>query len=238
MQQSSPLPASPLPWIEKSAAPLRRQVLDELRQSIIEGRLPPGARLIERELIAMLGVSRTVIREALRQLESEGLVAIIPNKGPIVRELTLSEARDLYVIRAVLEGLAARLFAENAKDGDIDRLEKELDATAAAYAEGNTELILASKNRFFEVLFEGAGSETLSSMLGTLHVRIWRWRAVGLGHPQRSGQRSKESLADLRATLSAIKNRDAALAEAILRDEVTKAGAEVMRLLENVPRNL
>jgi DNA-binding GntR family transcriptional regulator len=238
MQQSSVLPTSALPWIEKSAAPLRRQVLDELRQSIIAGRLQPGARLIERELIAMMGVSRTVIREALRQLESEGLVAIIPNKGPIVRELTRSEARDLYVIRAVLEGLAARLFVENAKDADIDRLEKELDATATAYAEGNTELILASKNRFFEVLFEGAGSETLSSMLGTLHVRIWRWRAVGLGHPRRSDQRSKESLADLRAMLSAIKKRDAALAEAILRDEVTKAAAEVMRLLENVPQNL
>jgi GntR family transcriptional regulator, trigonelline degradation regulator len=238
MPQSSVLPTSALPWIEKSAAPLRRQVLDELRQSIIAGRLQPGARLIERELIAMMGVSRTVIREALRQLESEGLVAIIPNKGPIVRELTRSEARDLYVIRAVLEGLAARLFVENAKDADIDRLEKELDATATAYAEGNTELILASKNRFFEVLFEGAGSETLSSMLGTLHVRIWRWRAVGLGHPRRSDQRSKESLADLRAMLSAIKKRDAALAEAILRDEVTKAAAEVMRLLENVPQNL
>ena len=89
MQQSSHLPAiAPLSFIERSAAPLRRQVLDELRQSIIAGRLAPGSRLIERELIAMMGVSRTVIREALRQMESEGLVANIPNKGPVVRELT------------------------------------------------------------------------------------------------------------------------------------------------------
>ena len=103
MQQSSHLPASaPLSFIERSAAPLRRQVLDELRQSIIAGRLAPGSRLIERELIAMMGVSRTVIREALRQMESEGLVANIPNKGPVVRELTLAEAKDLYSIRAVL----------------------------------------------------------------------------------------------------------------------------------------
>jgi len=88
----------PLPTLEvqKLAAPLRQQVLDGLRQAIIDGRLVPGARLIERELTEMMGVSRTVIREALRQLESEGLIAIIPNKGPVVRELTLAEARDLY----------------------------------------------------------------------------------------------------------------------------------------------
>src|SRR3970040_1259795 len=96
-----------LPAIHRSAAPLRRQVLEELRRSIIAGRLAPGARLVERQLIAMMGVSRTVIREALRQLESEGLITMIPNKGPAVRELTLQEAKDLYGIRAVLEGLAA-----------------------------------------------------------------------------------------------------------------------------------
>jgi GntR family transcriptional regulator, trigonelline degradation regulator len=238
MEQSSLLPLSPLSWIAKCAAPLRRQVLDELRQSIIAGRLRPGARLIERELIAMMGVSRTVIREALRQLESEGLVAIIPNKGPIVRELTLAEARDLYSIRAVLEGLAVRLFVENASDSDVRHLDRELQATADAYAAGDPEQILAAKNRFYEVLSEGAGSETLSSMLSTLHVRIWRWRAVGLSHPQRSEKRWAESICGLRAMLDAIKNRDAARAESILREEVTKAAAEVMGLLDNVQRTL
>src|SRR5580700_12350536 len=123
MDQSTLLPSSPVSWVPRSAAPLRRQVLDELRQSIIAGRLRPGARLVERELIAMMGVSRTVIREALRQLESEGLVAIVPNKGPIVRTLTVEEARDIYAIRAVLEGLAARLFTEQADQTQISRLE-------------------------------------------------------------------------------------------------------------------
>ncbi len=91
MRQSSPIffHYSLLAAIPKASAPLRRQVLYELRQSIISGRLNPGKRLVERELISMMGVSRTVIREALRQLESEGLVAIIPNKGPVVRTLTL-----------------------------------------------------------------------------------------------------------------------------------------------------
>ncbi len=231
--QSSQIPptGAALPTIHKSAAPLRRQVLDELRQSIIAGRLGPGARLVERKLIGMMGVSRTVIREALRQLESEGLIAIIPNKGPVVRELTLAEAKDLYSIRAVLEGLAARLFVENADDEQVEKLEQALNVTARAYERDDPELILETKNRFYDVLFEGADSETLSSMIGTLHVRIWRWRALGLGHPQRSAKRSKESVRGLRALLTAIKKRDADLAERIIRDEVTKAAAEATRLL-------
>ena len=236
MEQSSQLPdatAAPLSLIARSAAPLRRQVLDELRQSIIAGRLAPGSRLIERELIAMLGVSRTVIREALRQLETEGLVAIIPNKGPVVRELTLAEAKELYSIRSVLEGLAARLFAENATPGQKKNLQNALRITAQAYEEGDPAGILESKNRFYDVLFQGAGSETLSAMLGTLHVRIWRWRALGLGHPRRSAKRWKESIRGLRAMLGAIAKRDASAAESLLRDEVTKAAAEVMRLLSN-----
>ncbi|HXM90750.1 MAG TPA: GntR family transcriptional regulator [Candidatus Dormibacteraeota bacterium] len=234
MQQSSHLPAAaPLSFIERSAAPLRRQVLDELRQSIIAGRLAPGSRLIERELIAMMGVSRTVIREALRQMESEGLVANIPNKGPVVRELTLAEAKDLYSIRAVLEGLAARLFTENASPAQKKLLEQALKTTAQSYENGDPTTILEAKNRFYDVLFQGAGSETLSSMIGTLHVRIWRWRALGLGHPRRSEKRWKESIRRLRAMLAAIFKGDASLAETLLRDEVTKAAAEVMRLLIN-----
>jgi DNA-binding GntR family transcriptional regulator len=238
MQQSSHLPlAAPLSLIERYAAPLRRQVLDELRQSIIAGRLAPGSRLIERELIAMMGVSRTVIREALRQLETEGLVAIIPNKGPVIRELTLAEAKDLYSIRAVLEGLAARLFTENATAEQKKNLEHALSLTAQAYEFGDPARILESKNRFYDVLFQGAGSETLSSMIGTLHVRIWRWRALGLGHPKRSEKRWKESIRGLRGMLAAISKHDAVLAEALLRDEVTKAAAEVMRLLiKEVPK--
>jgi DNA-binding GntR family transcriptional regulator len=96
------LKTAEMPSIRRSAAPLRHQVLDFLRHSIISGRLTPGSRLIERELIEMMDVSRTVIREALRQLETEGLVATIANKGPVVRELSSAEAKDLYAIREVL----------------------------------------------------------------------------------------------------------------------------------------
>jgi DNA-binding GntR family transcriptional regulator len=88
------LDVPPAPGIRRDAAPLRHQVLEFMRQAIISGRLAPGSRLVERELIEMMAVSRTVIREALRQLETEGLVATIANKGPVVRELSAGEAKD------------------------------------------------------------------------------------------------------------------------------------------------
>jgi GntR family transcriptional regulator, trigonelline degradation regulator len=237
MPESSSLPRSFAPFaaIPKSAAPLRQRVLDELRQSIITGNLNPGERLVERELIAMMGVSRTVIREALRQLESEGLVAIIPNKGPVVRTLTVEEAHDLYAIRAVLEGLAARLFVEQADDKQIARLEKALSIVERAYTSGQADKMLEAKNSFYEVLFEGAKSTTLSSMLAMLHGRIWRWRALGLTHPNRSLQRDKESMNNLRALLVVIRSHDAALAEKTLRDEVSEAASEIYRLLKHEP---
>lgn len=218
--------------VPRLAAPLRQQVLVGLRQAIIDGRLAPGARLIERELTDMMGVSRTVVREALRQLESEGLIAIIPNKGPVVRELSLAEANDLYSIRAVLEGWAARRFVENAGRAQVKQLAQALDVVAAAYDGGNAQKVLETKNRFYDMLFAGAGSETLSAMLNTLHARIWRWRALGLSHPQRSAGRSKESVRGLRAVLTAIEKHDPYAAEQLARDEAQRAAAEVMRLIE------
>lgn len=230
-----PMPASgaaglDFPVVKKRAAPLRRDVVDALRKAIIEGRLAPGARLIERELIDMTGVSRTVIREALRQLESEAIVETIANKGPIVRQLTRAEAEDLYLIRSVLEGLAARRFVANATSEDIVALKDALDRTIAAYREDTPDVILAVKNEFYNILFAGAGSETLSSMIATLYARIWRWRALGLGHPKRSPSRSKQSIAALRKLFDALKSRDAELAEEIARQEAMNAAAEIMRI--------
>jgi DNA-binding GntR family transcriptional regulator len=231
-RSNPPTDPPPLPAVRRSLAPLREQVLDQVREAIIDGRLAPGARLIERSLIDMLGVSRTVVREALRQLESEGLVTTDARKGMVVRALTTDEARDLYAIRALLEGLAARLFVEHATSAQRKALAEALQETVGAYEGGDPNSVLRAKNEFYRRLFDGAGSETLSSMLGMLHARIWRWRALGLGHPNRSERRSRESIRALQALLAAAKANDAARAEAVMREESTRAGAEVMRLLE------
>ena len=221
--------------IQRTAAPLRQQVLERLRAAIIGGQLAPGQRLIERELTELTGVSRTVVREVLRQLETEGLVASIANRGPVVRELSAAEARDLYTIRGALEGIAARLFVEHAGAGQLKKLASSLEVVVDAYRSGDADRILTTKNAFYTVLFDGAASEVLSGMLSTLHARIWRWRALGLSHPARSARRPVESVKGLKAIVAAIKRGDAAAAEQFTRDEAAHAAAEVLRLVEQPP---
>ena len=213
------------------AAPLRQQVEGVLRQAIIDGRLVPGQRLTERALTEMTGVSRTLVREALRQLEAEDLIVVIPNKGPVVRELTISEGQDLYAIRAVLEGFAARRFVEHADDAALRGLLEVGAAVIAAYRQGDSVQALNAKNRFYDLLFEGAASETLSKMLATLHARIWRWRALGVTHPRRSPQRASEAAQGMQGICEAIRNRDGDAAERATREEVNRGAVEVMHLL-------
>jgi GntR family transcriptional regulator, trigonelline degradation regulator len=215
----------------KQSTLLRTHVEDALREAIVDGKLPPGRRLPERELSETLGVSRSLIREALRQLEADGLIDLVPNKGPVVRDVSISEARDLYAIRAALEGVAARLFCEHADEQGIAELRAALDATAAAYDAGDFPQALAAKNRFYDVLFAGAGSETLSAILKSVHFRIRRWRALGVTHPGRSPDRAAAASRGLKALYGAIRRRDGKAAERLARDVAVRGAAEVTRLL-------
>lgn len=219
---------------KRAVAPIREQVVQTLTHEIIEGRFRPGQRLTERELTELLGVSRTVLRESLRQLESEGLISLIPNKGPVVRALTANEARELYRIREALEGLGARLFAERPEPASLAVLEAALRKVEAAYATGEPVAVLEAKNVFYNAVHAGANSATLSKMLATVLAQVWRWRALGLSHPQRSSDRSYESVTSLRDVVDAIRCGDGDRAEEAARREVRLAANEVMRLLASM----
>jgi DNA-binding GntR family transcriptional regulator len=215
-----------------SATPLREQVLATLRADIMEGRLAPGQRVTERELTERLGVSRTVLRESLRQLAAEGLVSLVPNKGTVIRDLTVTEARELYRIREMLEGLSARLFAESAAPAAKETLHAALEAVCRAYAAGEPRAILEAKNRYYAVIHDGMESAILKEMLSIVLDRVWRWRALGLSHPNRSAGRSEESVANLIALTEAIRMGDGDRAEEAARHESRRAAAEVILLLE------
>ncbi len=219
--------------IRLNAIPLRQQVLDGIRRAIIDGELAPGERLRENDLSVSSGVSRTVIREVLRQLETEGLVFAARNKGAIVRTPTQKEAKDIYGIRGVLEGMAARLFTNNASAEQVGRLSRELKLVEDAYQSGDVKRVLESKDRFYDVLFEGADSEVLCSILKTLNARISRWRALGLMHPKRLPSRSASTIRELRAMLRAVRARDAAAAEEIAKKHVENNAAALMALLDH-----
>ena len=132
--EPSPVGEAPdlAPQVERVAAPLRTQVSDILRREIVEMRLHPGQRLVERELIERIGVSRTTIREALRELASEGLVTTIPQKGAIVAIPSPKEAAEVYEVRALLEGLAAREFVDNATELHLEALRQAMSQVARA----------------------------------------------------------------------------------------------------------
>ncbi|EAR51831.1 GntR family transcriptional regulator [Oceanicola granulosus HTCC2516] len=158
--------------ISRTAAPLRQQVLKRVREEIVEGRLAPGMRLVESALCESYGVSRTVVREALRQLESEHLVNVVPNAGPIVAVLTEEEIRSIYVVRATLEALAGKLFAQHADANHCKALVKLGKRLDKEYRKGTVESREAIKAEFYERLLDGAQNRVLTEDLRAMHARI------------------------------------------------------------------
>ncbi len=201
------------------AAPVRTQVLHNIRQAILTRRFTPGQRLIERELCELTGVSRTPVREALRQLESEGLVEMVPNRGPVVAAITRDEAAEIYDARAALESLAARRFAERANDAEIEQLASRLAAIEDAVREGRLTEMVARKDDFYRVLLSGARNRVIRQMLDSLQARIAYLRATSLARPGRSEQ----TVAEVTEIVAAIKRRDATAAARLSREHVELA---------------
>jgi len=162
--------------IERHAAPLRQQVVQNLRDDILDGLLVPGERLLENALCESYGVSRTVVREALRQLESESLITMLPGRGPIVTVLTKHDIESLYEVRRVLEGLAGELFARNADDDQAAGLVALLERMETTYLHGTVESREQSKAEFYDRLLDGAGNPVLASNLRGVHTRIGLFR--------------------------------------------------------------
>jgi DNA-binding GntR family transcriptional regulator len=193
--------------VQRVAAPLREQVLDLLRQAIVEHRLKPGQRLIERELVEQIGVSRTTIREVLRQLAAEGLVATIPQRGAVVAMPTPEEAAELYEVRAALESLAARRFVEHASESQVAALRAAYEEVAAIMSAGDDADVLAmlqSKDLFYDVLLKGSGNRSVHSILSGLNARVSVLRATSMRRPGRAQQ----SLAELEQIVLAVERGD------------------------------
>lgn len=207
--------------VMRQAPTLRVQALEKLRRAIIEGKIPAGSRLVERKLCTLLDVSRTVVREILRQLEAEGWVVNPPYKGPTVASISLDEARQIYEIRIALEGHAAKLAAIRATDFQIVKLERAVDALAAAARAGDVERQITTIERFYEVLLESAGNTMMSVYLASQRGRLARWRSMSLSRPERASISVKEKF----RLVAAIRDRKSDLAQQIAEDHI-RASAE------------
>lgn len=196
--------------IGRVAAPLREQVVDVLREAILDFRLKPGQRLIERELIEQIGVSRTTIREVLRQLAAEGLVTTIPQKGAVVVVPSPEEAAELYDVRLVLEAAAVVRFARNASPEQVRALRAAVDEMARVADEGGEDVraVLRANDEFYDVLLQGAGNRTFAALLGGVQARVRVLRASSLSQPGRPAAAVQE----LREVVEAIEAGDGELA--------------------------
>lgn len=210
-----------------TAAPLRQRVADNIRSAIIEGKFKPGERLKENELCEWTGVSRSAVREALRQLEAEGVVANIPNRGPAVAQVTPDEARSHYEVRAALEALAARAAAERIDDVQIKVLKGfKRDLKTAAQAQSIKDMLLI-KNQFDELIMQLSGNALLKSFLDVIHARLSYLRPIVMAQPERL----RENLAEMSELIDAIAARDADRAAAAALLHVTKGGAATLAIL-------
>lgn len=207
---------------------LRDMVQDRMRAAILSGRFASGERLVERTLCDQLGVSRTVVREVIRYLEAEGLVEILPGKGPAVATLDWDRARQIYDIRLQLEQSAARACAARADDTVKADLRAALAAISAAFAGGDPTALLTATSGFYQVIFRAAGQDIAWDIVQRLNGRISRLRALTLATKERnvSGQARMARICD------AICAGDPDAAAQAVHDHLTEAAALARTALE------
>lgn len=176
----------------RSAAPARMLTLNALRSAVYEGQFEPGQRLTERELLQLTGTSRTTLRETLRQLETEGLVAIVPGKGLVIASLSIKQAGDIYTVREGLEVFAAEQFVANASQADITVLRKSLALWKATCGGDDLARMVLLKDDVYRAFFAGTHNSYLEEIMSALHGRIWQLRRLSLSVRGRPAQSTKE----------------------------------------------
>jgi DNA-binding GntR family transcriptional regulator len=213
--------------VHRIAAPLRHSVIESIRSAIAAGLFKAGDRLPERDLCEMTGVSRTLVREALRQLESEGLIDVVAHRGPIVARVTPEQAEGIYQVRMELEGLASQLFAERASAAQREALEAAFENVKKSYQSDEAIVRLNAKNRFYACLVEGSGNEALGITLRMLNSRVTLLRATSLKAPGRMDA----SLAELQALMDALIAGDGRAAREAATRHVQQAAVAAIALL-------
>lgn len=156
--------------------PLRDVVFNTLRQAILRGDLKPGERLLEIQLANKLGVSRTPIREAIRKLELEGLVIMMPRRGAVVAEITEKNLRDVLEVRRALEELAVKLACEKMREEEIEELRVAARDFEEALKTGDVTAYAEADVKFHDIIYRTTDNARLIQMLNNLHEQMYRYR--------------------------------------------------------------
>ncbi len=202
---------------------LGQRVFHHIREDILSGKYDKDEELKEKAIGDELGVSRTPVREALRQLELEGLVTIIPNKGAYVVGFTAQDIHDIYEIRSVLEGLCARRAARRATPEQLEALEEIMILSDFKAQRGHFDQLVELDNKFHQLLYEASQSKVLEHVLRDYHHYVERVRKVTLTVPKRSIESNEEH----RQILMALKEKDEKRAEKL-------ANQHIMNTIKNI----
>lgn len=164
---------------------LRGRVFNKLREDILSGKYKEHEELKEVAIGEELGVSRTPVREAFRQLELEGLIQIVPNKGAYVTGITAKDVKDIYMIRSSLEGMCARLATEHITREQMEELEENVYLASFHASKGHMEQMAEMDNRFHHILYEACDSKMLQNLLQDFHQYVIRIRKKTLSTKER-----------------------------------------------------
>ena len=209
-------------------------VFQKLREDILNGRYQHGDELREAAIGHELGVSRTPVREALRQLELEGLVTMIPNKGAYVNGISEQDVQDIYLIRARLEGLCARMAAERIDNAVLEQMEEVILLTRFHAGKGHVDQLLRLDSRFHSLLYEACNSKILEHELKAFHQYVQRVRK----HALTKEERAEECIREHEAVLDAIRAHDSEEADRLATLHIMNSiknnhYTQIEKLLEN-----
>jgi len=205
--------------VERPNKTLRALALDKLRNAILDFQFRPGDRLVERNLCEALGVSRTIVREVLRHLESEGLVVTPPHQSPTVFEPDLDTTEQIYELRMGLEGMAGRAAARLATPADIKRLQELSDRIREALKSRDGHGSRQATSDFYETLFLCGGKKVAWSIVQSLYARIAYLRAITIKGPGRT----TTGPAEMQRIVDAVKSHNEKAAERACVEHVRHA---------------
>lgn len=207
--------------------PLRDVVFETLREAILKGVIKSGERLMENQLADEMGVSRTPVREAIRKLELEGFVVIMPRKGAYVSEMSYKDVHEVYEIRAALESLACGLAAERVTKSETEEMERYL-VEERDYLDNEDILLTVNTDiGLHALIYKSARNEKIMHLISKLKDQVYRLRSTSIMLPGRK----KASLIEHQDIVEAISLRDVELAQRLGQEHVEHAEQAMLELL-------
>lgn len=207
--------------------PLRDVVFQTLRQAILRGELKPGERLMEIHLAQKLGVSRTPVREAIRKLELEGLVLMIPRKGAVVAEITVSDLEDVLEVRMALEELAVKHACRRIRKEQLDELERLAEEFRVSLDGDDVGECAQADMLFHDAIYESTGNARLIQILNNLREQMYRYRMEYLKDRQSHAQLLREH----EEILDALKRHDERMALEVISRHVERQKEHIISVI-------